>query len=44
MGKYMYLWSLIATVSKNERLFKVRRPIGSNVHLKSGISKKWHEI
>jgi len=32
--------------SKNERLFKVRRPTGSHIglHRKSGSIKKWREI
>jgi len=38
VGKY--LWSLIATVFQNDRLFKVRRPTGSHVHRKSGSIKE----
>jgi len=38
MGKY--LWSLIATVFQNDRLFAVRRPTGSHIHPKSGSIKE----
>ena len=40
-----YLWSLIATVFQNDRLFKVIGPLQAVTYtLKVVVSKKWHDI